>query len=77
MNKSPRHELHSLLILKAITMVFIIGYSINVAFAENPSVIGNWNMTKETSYPSTCEEPQIELFFLPVNFNENSFTMYE
>lgn len=62
MNKSPRHELHSLLILKAITMVFIIGYSINVAFAENPSVIGNWNMTKETSYPSTCEEPQIELF---------------
>lgn len=62
MCKSPKHKLYSLLILKAITIIFIIWYSINVAFAENPSVIGNWNMTKETSYPSICEEPQIELF---------------
>ncbi|WP_049853613.1 hypothetical protein [Dickeya fangzhongdai] len=50
------------MIINVFVSVAIMGCPINVAFAENPSVIGNWNMTKETSYPSTCEEPQIELF---------------
>jgi len=32
------------------------------ALAENQSVIGNWQVTKETNYPSSCEVPQVELF---------------
>lgn len=41
--------------------------SCNAVFAGNDSILGNWKKTKDTSYPSSCNSPQLELFSCQLN----------